>query len=131
MFLTKECDYAIRMVRGLANMEINSTKEICEKEHVPKNFAYKILKKLENKGIVKAYRGNDGGYKLHKELDDITLIDIVQAVDDHLFLSECLREGHVCPNNVDGSRCNINQEFVRIQNALLMELGKKTMRELV
>ena len=131
MFFTKECDYAIRMVRGLANMEVNSTKVICEREHVPKDFAYKILKKLEKKGIVKAYRGNDGGYKLHRELDNITLIDIVRAVDEQLLLNECLKEGHICPNNIDGKHCNVNQEFMRVQDALLGELGKKTMKELV
>ena len=131
MFLTKECDYAIRMVRKLGNMKVNSTEMICREESVPKNFAYKILKKLENKGIVRAYRGNDGGYKLNKELDEITLIDIVQAVDEHLYIKACLKEGYVCPNNSDGKTCGVNQEFKRIQEVVVSELGKKTMNELI
>jgi len=131
MFLTKECDYAIRVVRGLADMEIKSVRTLCEREDIPQPFAYKILKKLEHEGIVTAHRGNAGGYQLAKMPDGITLLDIVQAVDKQLFLHECLRENHTCSRNSDDSRCQVHQEFTRIQAILMDELSKKKMKELI
>ena len=131
MFLTRECDYAIRVVRGLADMEMKSVGILCEREDIPQPFAYKILKKLEREGVVTAHRGNTGGYQLAKMPDDVTLLDIVQAVDKQLFLHDCLRENHTCSRNSDDSRCEVHQELARIQGILMDELNKKKMKELI
>ena len=131
MFLTKECDYAIRVVRSLADREIKSVKMICADEHIPHPFAYKILKKLEWAGIVKSFRGSAGGYQMVKNPDDITLLDIVSAVDDHLLLNECLQEGYVCENNAHGRLCSVHIELNRLQALLVGALTEKTMRDLV
>ena len=130
MFLTKECDYAIRVVRSLANMEMKSVKSICIVEHIPHPFAYKILKKLERAGIVKSTRGSAGGYTLVKNPEDLRLLDIVSAIDDHLLLNECLQEGYVCENNCHGSLCNVHVELCRLQELLVGALTEKTMSEL-
>ena len=61
MFLTKECDYAMRIVRNLSTQEITPVKKICADEHMPLPFAYKILKKLERARILKSFRGAFGG----------------------------------------------------------------------
>jgi len=131
MFLTKECDYAIRVVRGLADLQMRPVQALCEREHVPRPFAYKILKKLEQKGIVRAQRGNAGGYQLAKTLADITLFDVVEAVDDHLFLNECLQAEHVCPHNMNGIFCGVHHELSRIQHILTNALNEKRMSDLV
>ena len=131
MFLTKECDYAIRIVRSLADLEMKSVKLICDVEHIPHPFAYKILKKLEYAGIVKSLRGSTGGYHLIKKTDTITLYDIVSAVDDHLLLNECLQEGYVCENNTHGKLCNVHSELSRLQALLVNALSEKTMDELI
>ena len=131
MFLTKECDYAIRVVRGLSSLEIESVKMVCEREQIPHPFAYKILKKLEHAGIVNSYRGAVGGYQLAKTLDNITLFDIVNAVDEHLFLNECLQQGYICTRNLNGNFCGVHRELTRIQALLMKALGEKTMADLL
>jgi len=131
MFLTKECDYAIRVVRSLADMEMKSVKSICIAEHIPHPFAYKILKKLEHAGIVQALRGSAGGYLLVKKPEDVTLLDIVSAVDDHLLLNECLQPGYVCENNAHGSLCSVHTELSRLQELLVGALTEKPMSELI
>ncbi|MCL2768146.1 MAG: Rrf2 family transcriptional regulator [Synergistaceae bacterium] len=131
MFLTKECDYAIRVVRGLSYLEIKSVRMVCEHEQVPPTFAYKILKKLEHAGIVDSYRGAVGGYQLAKTLDSITLFDIVKAVDERLFLNECLQEGYICPLNIDGNFCGVHRELTRIQSLLIEALEENTMAKLI
>jgi len=107
-------------------MEKKTVKMICEDEHIPHQFAYKILKKLEHAGIVRSYRGTLGGYQLDKELNCITLSDIVLAVDDNLFINECLQPGYECPNNCNSNSCNVHHELVQIQNSLTNALNNKT-----
>jgi len=131
MFLTKECGYAIRLVRCLADSEKKSVKEICTYTSLPRPFAYKILKKLEHKGIVAAYRGLDGGYQLTKAPDAVTLYDIVTAVDENVALIECLQPGYECPLDSDGKRCVIRQELVRIQEMLVNALEEKTIEDIL
>ena len=131
MFLTKECDYAIRVVRSLTDMEMKSVKTVCENEHIPHPFAYKILKKLEHAGLVQSHRGSAGGYRLSKQPDTMTLLDIVSAIDGRLLLNECLLEGYVCENNINGRLCAVHEELSRLQAILTDALGEKTMDMLV
>lgn len=131
MLLTKECDYAVRIVRCLADMEIKTVKEICAEENVPLPFAYRIMKKLENVKIVMSYRGPAGGYRLMKYPNAITLYNIISAVDGRLLLIECQRKDVRCANNKIGKKCKIHAEFNRIQTILIKSLGEKKLSELV
>ena len=131
MFLTKECDYAIRVVRSLSDQQMKSVRLICQEEHMPLPFAYKILKKLEHARIVKSYRGATGGYRMQRGPETVTLLDILRAVDDHLFINECLQAGYVCDKNRYGNPCRVHEEFNRLQGLLMGALSEKTMRELV
>ena len=56
MFITRECDYAVRVLRALAGETRLSVNEICDREAITAPFAYKILKKLQKAGIVKGFR---------------------------------------------------------------------------
>ena len=131
MFLTKECDYAIRVVRCLTNMEVKSVRTICENESMPLPFAYKILKKLEKARIVRSYRGAAGGYQLLKKPELITIHEIVNAVDSNLFVNECLIKGYECKNNQEGRLCKVHVELSRVQDILSDALREKNMLELV
>ena len=130
MFLTKECDYGIRTIRALANGEKKTVGTICDLEQIPFQYAYKILKKLEHAQLVQGMRGRDGGYTLVKPLDQITLYDIVSAIDESLFLFECLQGHHVCVRNHAEQLCTIHPELGRIQSVLIAEMQRKTLQEL-
>jgi Rrf2 family protein len=131
MFLTKECDYGIRVVRALASGKITTVKDICEDEHIPQPFAYKILKKLEKSGIVISHRGHAGGYQLIGDLDKLTLLDIVAGIDDQLFLNKCLKEGYECPNNNKEACCKVHEELKRAQSVLVKTLSENTINEIL
>ena len=131
MFLTKECDYGLRTIRALAGGEKFTAEEICAGEYIPRQYAYKILNKLEHAGFVRSYRGRDGGYQLARPLNSFTIYDVVCTIDENLFVTECLRENHSCPHRKDGKVCAVHQELERIQKVLTDEMKRKTMMDVV
>jgi len=131
MLLTKECDYGLRIIRTLADNKKKTVEQICETELIPGQYAYKILKKLEKAGFLQSIRGRNGGYFLAKSLNEFTIYDVITAVDENLFILECLREGTMCRRNTEEAPCAVHREFARIQNMLKDALSAKTMQELL
>ena len=132
MFITKEIDYAVRVVRVLSQGGKKTIDEICLNELIPRQFSYKILKKLEIAGIVKIFRGAGGGYCLAKEARHITLFDVIVSINSEPLLSECLAQDSDCPlNGKDGKACGVHVELVRIQELVFAQLREKPLSELV
>lgn len=130
MLLTKECDYGLRIIRALGDGEKKTVKVICEQEHVPYKYAYKILKKLQKAGLVKNKLGPKGGYLRAKALDQFSIYDVVSAVDERLFLSECLRGDSECLRNTTGHPCKVHGELSRLQAILIAEMKTKSIEEI-
>ncbi len=131
MFITRESDYAMRVVRALMGETRLSVSDICEREAITAPFAYKILKKLQNAGIVRGYRGVHGGYALKKEPAELTLYDIYTAIDSDMSIIECLNGRCECARNgQDGVPCYAHDELKDIQNELWAMLRRKSMEDL-
>ena len=60
MIITRETDYAIRILRSLADLQLKNIREISDEQLVPRQFAYKISKKLERAGFIEIIRGAHG-----------------------------------------------------------------------
>ena len=131
MLLTKECDYGLRIMRVLSDGKIKTVRTICELEHIPFKYSYKILKKLQKAGLVQNKLGPSGGYILIKPLNSFSMYDVAIAVDEDLFLFECLRKGKQCPNNNKDTPCNVHLELIRIQESLVSEMKAKSMEEVL
>ena len=123
MLITRECDYAVRIVRALAGGEKLCVNQICEKEDLTPAFVYKILKKLEKKEIVKSFRGSNGGYALKKSLGELTLLDVYLAVEPDFYMIECKNPDKACVHNQSDSSCKVHRELYRIQKQLAKELS--------
>lgn len=130
MLVTREYDYALRILRALSPGEQRTVKEICDGENIPQPYSYKILKKLENASIVKGHRGNKGGYRLTTSPDKINLYDVYTAIEGELYINECMQEGYACPHN-QGSQCTIHRELGRIQRQLAGELKSRSMADVL
>ncbi|MFR3754149.1 MAG: hypothetical protein ACLTW9_21235 [Enterocloster sp.] len=71
MMITRESDYAIRIIRALKDGELLPLEQICQRELVPKQFAYKILKEAgEGPAWCRIRRGAGGGCSLGRSLGD-------------------------------------------------------------
>ena len=132
MFITRECDYAVRVIRALLDGRRLSVGEICKKEEITVPFAYKILKKLQVAKIVKGFRGVHGGYAMQKDPGEITLLEIYQAIDPEMFLVECLNpDKHCSRDGAGGMPCQIHQELEDIQRKLLDLLSEKSLEKIL
>ena len=131
MLFTKECDYGARIIRHLANGELKTVSAICDTEKIPIQYSYKIMKKLENAGLLKSSRGQNGGYQLARPLDMITLHDIAIAVDENFLIFECVSNNKFCSFHKSDHPCTVHLEFNRLQNFLVKELKAKTMQEVL
>lgn len=130
MFISRETDYAIRIIRALSDGGQLSLKDICEKEQVPNAYSYKILKKLENASVVAITRGVNGGYRLIRSTEDMSLYDVYGIIEGALCINECLQQGSDCPILLERGSCSVHNELIGLQQALASELQKKCLAEI-
>ncbi|MFV0529501.1 MAG: RrF2 family transcriptional regulator [Lachnospiraceae bacterium] len=132
MLITKECDYAVRILRALSTRPIMSVKEICEQENVTVPFAYKILNRLRQRELVHAYRGAYGGYALVEDARKFTLLDVYLAMEPNLSVCACLHPEKFCTKYDGGDKqCKIRDELVDAQEVLFATLSRKPLIEIV
>ena len=108
MHITLEADYAVRIVHCLAkNGQRMDAKSISDETGVTLRFSLKILRKLVSAGIIKSYKGTQGGYEIARPLEEITLNDVIETVEGPFALSRCLRQAYDCGQNCCGDGdCN-------------------------
>ena len=84
-------EYALRAISLLAEQHPKplKTSHIAEATRVPKAYLVKVLQLLAKEGIVEARRGIGGGIALGRELDEITILDVINAVDPIQRITQC------------------------------------------
>ncbi len=104
MHLTLEADYAVRIVHCLACAQGRrvDAKTISEKTGVTLRFSLKIMRKLVAGGIVRSYKGTHGGYELARELEDLTLYDVIEIVEGPYSISRCVSPDFECTHVENG-----------------------------
>ncbi len=131
MYITFESDYAVRITSCLAVEGTKlDAKTISEKTCVTLRFALKILRKLVAGGFVKSYKGYQGGYTLAKSPDEITLKDVIEAIEGTYNFSRCLSDGHECSRGMSGVCC-YQKAFGEISNIVRQKLEEYTFGDLI
>ena len=89
MNISSRCDYACRAIVELAHHQVKNTPltatAIADKRNIPEKYLVHILLQLKKAGVLTSVRGAQGGYKLAQKPNDISLLDIVHAVDGPLM----------------------------------------------
>ncbi len=122
MQITRQADYAVRAVLHLArlgNTERAATSIIAEKQHIPPSFLAKIISQLSIAGLLHTSRGARGGVTLGREPKDITLLEVVEAIDGPIQLNECVGDEGICP--FDGE-CPLHSVWCEAQEELVARL---------
>lgn len=104
MHLTLEADYAVRIIHCLACSQGKriDAKTISDQTGVTLRFSLKIMRKLVAGGIVRSYKGTHGGYELARDLDDLTLYDVIEIVEGPYSISRCVSPDFECTHIKDG-----------------------------
>lgn len=99
MQITRQADYAVRAVLHLArsgNTERSATSTIAREQNIPPSFLAKIISQLSIAGLLHTSRGARGGVTLAREPKDITLLEVVEAIDGPIQLNECVANNGAC-----------------------------------
>lgn len=133
MRITTKGRYGLRAVLKLAEQEGNkpiSISSIASEEQISPEFLEQIFYKMKKSGIIKSTRGPGGGFSLTKELEDISLADILEAVGEPVTLSPCSTVGTKkdCPRIGDCSAYDIWQDVSAHLNEYFSSL---TLKEIV
>ena len=133
MHITQESDYAIRIIYCLAkNQKRMDARSISQEMSVSLRFSLKILGKLVASGLVASFKGNRGGYELARPAAQISLLDVIVAVEGPYRLSKCLggQQGGECNRGASGI-CAFQQVFRRISEQVNRELGAVDFAQIV
>jgi Rrf2 family protein len=98
MQITRQADYALRAVIYLSKLkpeERAATSQIAQEQHIPPSFLAKIVSQLSVAGLLQTSRGARGGVSLARSAGEITLLDVVEAIDGPISLNECVACGGV------------------------------------
>lgn len=123
MQITRQADYAVRAIIYLSNLEPGtkvSTKTISETQLIPLSFLAKIIAQLAVAGLITTLRGAKGGVSLKKEPKDITVLEVVEAIDGPILLNKCVVSDHDCQME----NCAMRKIWIRSQRDLISELKK-------
>jgi Rrf2 family protein len=130
MEITRQADYAIRSMVHLAQRPLDGrvpTATISEAEGIPLPFLTKVISRLATAGLVTTSRGMGGGVSLARPADEVTLLQVVEAVDGPIMLNHCLLRPGTCERE---SLCSAHDVWAEIQGRLVDDLRSVTMQAL-
>ena len=128
--LTRLGDYAVRRAMELARVDRRQTTgpELAGLTRVPSAFLPQVIGDLVRAGIVANKRGRRGGYRLGRQPDDVSLLDVVEAVEGDGRRTTCVMRGGPCRQ---GGACEVHDAFVQAQEALFDSLAHVSLADLV
>ena len=123
MLVTRETDYALRALRAITDGKKKTLTQISKEEGIPKQFSYKILKKLEKGGYLRVFRGKAGGYIIADDFKDRNLYELIKVTENEMEMSPCVVPGYRCEAHKNSDEpCGINLRLSSLQQMLDNEL---------
>lgn len=118
--ISQTAEYALRAIACLAGKpeEAQTTQQIAETTHVPMPYLSKVLQALVRAGIIRSQRGLRGGISLLKSPEELSVYEVVQAVDPLQRITTCplgleAHGTHLCPmhRRLDDAFLQVEQAF--------------------
>jgi Rrf2 family protein len=123
MQITRQADYAVRAVLYLARLGTErraATSQIAQDQQIPPSFLAKIVSQLSVAGLLQTSRGARGGVSLARPAGEITLLEVVEAIDGPILLNECVAGDGAC---TFGDDCPMRPVWCDVQSQLVERLG--------
>ncbi len=128
--LTLKADYAIRALAELAARSDGrpvKAEELADAQNIPRGFLLGILGQVRNSGLITSQRGHDGGFAFRRPPKEITLADVIRAVDGPLAMVGDDRPGEVA---YDGAASLLADVWVAVRANLRAVLEHVTLADL-
>ena len=113
MQITRAGEYGVLGLMALARHAHGSVvmiDEVSREEHIPKSFLAKIFQNLARGGLVHSVRGTGGGYALARLPDEITVLQVIEAIEGPIALQRCLEEKPDCHHLPSCALCGLFSE---------------------
>ena len=113
MQITRAGEYG---VLGLLNLSRRAhgarvmIEEVSREENIPRNFLAKIFQSLARAGLVRSLRGSGGGFLLARQPSEITVLEIIEAIEGKIALQRCLKEVPTCDHMGGCALCGIFEQ---------------------
>lgn len=125
--INRRTDYAVRVMLCLAKRPFGarlSTQAIQDEMLTPRAFLQRIIADLSKAALIETYPGPNGGVQLARRAEDIDLLQIWEAIEGPLEISECIQHPQGCPLN---SGCPVQPRWTRLQRLIAEELKGSTL----
>ncbi|MFY9268814.1 MAG: Rrf2 family transcriptional regulator [Candidatus Manganitrophaceae bacterium] len=127
--LTKKTDYALMAINFMSCQSedsIANTRTISEIYSIPLELLAKILQRLSKKGIIVSQNGPKGGYTLAKDPSQITVGEVIRAIEGPVHIVRC-DEGTHC---LQTERCTVRSPLRKIEGKIVDLLDKTTIDQM-
>jgi FeS assembly SUF system regulator len=126
----KLTDYGIVLMSYLATKSElqHSAHSLSEAVQMPLPTVKKVLKALTQGDLLKSERGAHGGYSLQRQVDQISVADIITAIEGPIALTECVSDESHC---VQEDHCSIQVNSARINNAVYLALDEVKLSDML
>jgi Rrf2 family cysteine metabolism transcriptional repressor len=138
MIFTTKAEYGVRLLiqLGLRGGDVPlSLKAVAEGESLPLAYLERIAALLKKADLVRATRGAHGGYVLARPAEEITMDQVVLALEGAIAPMDCFvddRDSRVlCSHHEDGEHCATKLLWTRVQIGVIKSLQRTTLAELV
>ncbi|MCL4562342.1 MAG: Rrf2 family transcriptional regulator [Chloroflexi bacterium] len=131
MQITRQADYALRAMLYLAELDPNqraATSQIAEDQHIPPSFLAKIISQLSIAGLIHTSRGARGGVSLARSASEISILEVVEAIDGPISLNECTEDPSACTFSED---CPLRDIWCDAQAELVKRLKKTSFSQFI
>lgn len=131
MQITRQADYAVRAVLYLSRMgndQRAATSVVAQDQRIPPSFLAKIISQLSIAGLLHTSRGARGGVTLARDPRDITLLEVIEAIDGPIMLNECVGESSACTFDND---CPLRPVWCEAQEDLVKRLRGTNFKQLM
>jgi Rrf2 family protein len=108
-----------------------AVKDISRRQNIPARFLEQVMTALKKGGIVESFRGPTGGYVLAKAPKNITLADVVEAVEGPVVIMDCLVGSDRQKGCDMSSECAIREVFGDVQSAVNKTLAAVTVSDMI
>ena len=126
--ISKLTDYAILMMVELArDGEMLSAHVLAERVHVEVPTASKVLKLLAGNDLLESYRGANGGYRVSRTAAEISVAEVIAAIEGPIAMTECSVEEGLCAQE---DNCGLRSNWQRISMAVAQALRDVSLAEM-